>query len=39
MPLDDVRTRIELPNHVAAELAGAHDSVMKSLEDRLGAGV
>jgi phosphate starvation-inducible PhoH-like protein len=39
MPVDDVRTRIELPNEVAAELAGAHDSVMKSLEDRLGAGV
>jgi phosphate starvation-inducible PhoH-like protein len=38
-PVEPVRTRIELPNHVAAELAGAEDAVMKSLEDRVGADV
>jgi phosphate starvation-inducible PhoH-like protein len=36
---EPVRTRIELPNHVAAELAGAQDAVMKTLEDRVGAEV
>jgi phosphate starvation-inducible PhoH-like protein len=30
-----VRTQIELPNDVAAELAGPGDVVMKALEDRL----
>jgi phosphate starvation-inducible PhoH-like protein len=30
-----VRTQIELSNEVAAELAGANDVVMKTLEDRL----
>ena len=36
---EPVRTRIELPNSVAAQLAGAHDDVMKTLEDRVGADV
>jgi phosphate starvation-inducible protein PhoH and related proteins len=30
-----VRTRLELPNEVATELAGAHDEIMKTLEDHL----
>ena len=34
-----MRTQIELPNEVAAELAGAHDEVMKTLEDHLGCDV
>jgi len=30
-----VRTQLELSNEVATELAGAHDSIMKTLEDHL----
>ena len=30
-----VRTQLELPNDVAAELAGAHDAVMRALEQHL----
>jgi len=30
-----VRTQLELSNDVATELAGAHDSIMKTLEDHL----
>ena len=33
------RTQLELPNEVASELAGAHDSVMKTLEGHLAADV
>jgi phosphate starvation-inducible protein PhoH and related proteins len=34
-----VRTQIELPNDVAAELAGPGDAIMKTLEDHLGCEV
>jgi len=34
-----VRTQLELPNEVAAELAGPGDLVMKTLEDRLDCDV
>jgi phosphate starvation-inducible PhoH-like protein len=30
-----MRTQLELPNEVATELAGAHDAIMKTLEDHL----
>ncbi len=30
-----MRTKIELPGDVAAELAGSHDSVLRALEDKL----
>ncbi len=30
-----MRTQLELPNDVAAELAGAHDAVMRALEENL----
>ncbi|MBA2297114.1 MAG: PhoH family protein, partial [Actinobacteria bacterium] len=30
-----MRTQLELSNEVATELAGAHDSIMKTLEDHL----
>jgi phosphate starvation-inducible PhoH-like protein len=34
-----MRTQLELPNDVAGELAGAHDSVIKALEGHLAAEV
>ena len=34
-PRSQVRTQLELPNEVAAELAGPGDLVMKTLEDHL----
>ena len=34
-----MRTQIELPNDVAAELAGANDSIMRTLEGHLGRDV
>jgi phosphate starvation-inducible PhoH-like protein len=30
-----MRAQVELPNEVAAELAGAHDAIMRTLEDHL----
>jgi phosphate starvation-inducible PhoH-like protein len=30
-----MRAQVELPNEVAAELAGAHDTIMRTLEDHL----
>nr|MBA2566278.1 PhoH family protein [Thermoleophilaceae bacterium] len=34
-----MRTQLELPNEVAAELAGANDAVMKTLEGHLDCAV
>jgi phosphate starvation-inducible PhoH-like protein len=34
-----VRTQVELPNEVAAELSGAHDEILKTLEGHLEADV
>ncbi len=34
-----MRSQIELPNGVAAELAGSHDAVLRALEEQLECGV